>query len=474
MPFAIAMGGCRIRNQRFDQMFGTLGCVVRSRSDPSLRYILSAAHVMNPGGYGLRNDVIEAELDIGWTAIAVLEDWTALRDLSGVAQECDAAIARIIAPERVSSEIAGIGRPLDIARWAFADKRLRACGAASGRVVPSIVYEVGQQVPVLYEDWADAGVFSLPFTNAILYGAASGGPKVAMIPGDSGSLVLDDNRLAVGLHIARTDDAHPMRASVCTPIGTVLDTFNVDLETDAASSVASPAAVPRLVLDPEVLSEKGRSDFGMTVMRLLDPHTLFGGVSWQLTPEGLLVDKRLDRTGGKPLTVKRVWDGFGADIRDAAKEFKVPVELIVATICTESGGDPNVPSRSESGGRMSVGLMQTLIGTAQAVLPGETMNEATLKLPRTSIRAGTAYIARQGRQTNFDPPLVACAYNAGSLIENIGAANRWRMKQFPIGTGAHADRFVQWFNDCYALFTSLPDAAAALDGAPSFWRLFRA
>ena len=47
---------------------------------------------------------------------------------------------------------------------------------------------------------------------------------------------------------------------------------------------------------------------------------------------------------------------------------------------------------------------------------------------------------------------MACAYNAGGVYQQNGAENRWRMRQYPIGTGAHADRFVAWFNDCFRMY----------------------
>jgi hypothetical protein len=67
--------------------------------------------------------------------------------------------------------------------------------------------------------------------------------------------------------------------------------------------------------------------------------------------------------------------------------------------------------------------------------------------PANSIAAGTAYIAQQAKLTRLDPPLVAAAYNAGRLAKNDGAKNRWKLRQFPIGTGEHVDRFVRFFND---------------------------
>jgi hypothetical protein len=206
-------------------------------------------------------------------------------------------------------------------------------------------------------------------------------------------------------------------------------------------------------------------------MQQLVPHAVFAGVKWQLTADGLVVDGRLERSRGALVTVPRVWKEFGPEICDAANEFKVPVELIVATMCTESSGIRNVPTRVEPDDRKSVGLMQTLIGSAQAALPGESIDEDALHQPRTSIRAGTACIHLMRTRTQLDPPLVACAYNAGNVYFDDGVANRWKLKQFPIGSGQHLDRFVPWFNDCFAHFSDAPDLVPA--DVPSYWRLFR-
>lgn len=496
-----AQGGSKLRNRSFPDLKGSLGCVVQLSSDPSQRFVLSASHVMNPGGFGRRGDAIEAWINGNWQKIAELEDWSPLRDRTGTPHACDAAIARITAPALVSASVQGIGVPTGSAGWAFQGRRLRVCGAVSGLVDDAVVYESGQHVPVFYDDWAMAGTYSLSFDDQILYGPGTGPQRTALQSGDSGSLVLDENGMAVGLHIARTDDAHAISASVCTPIATVLRELGVELVVSdpaqpsamaplglasAASAPAASAPVPAPgtgaaeapaaaaralpLVDEDRLSDRSRDAFGVSVMRLLEPHTLRGGAVWQLTPDGLVVDGRLDRTRGRLVTVPRVWRDFGDAIQAAASEFQVPVELIVATLCTESGGDVNVPSRRESRGRMSVGVMQTLIGTAREALPGEEINEHTLRSPATSIRAGTAYIRQQRGHTGFDPPLVACAYNAGGLYPENSEINRWRLRQYPIGTAAHADRFVQWFNDCFAAFASR--AAEPPAAAPSLWRLF--
>ena len=122
-------------------------------------------------------------------------------------------------------------------------------------------------------------------------------------------------------------------------------------------------------------------------------------------------------------------DRFGSSIERWSEEFGVPAELVIATICTESGGDP-ADERREPGfvsyevtpHRVSIGLMQTLISTAQSALGGLPGIDARWLLePDNSIRAGTAYIAHQRSRTDFDPPVVACAYNAGGVYRQSGA-----------------------------------------------------
>ena len=198
-------------------------------------------------------------------------------------------------------------------------------------------------------------------------------------------------------------------------------------------------------------------------------------VLWRLASDGIRINGTpAIGTVGPPKTVEGVWARFGDDIRAWATEYDVPVELIVATICTESRGkpeairtEPGYRSDQETPGRVSPGLMQTLISTARETLGkrgfGDTggVDRTWLFVPRHSIRAGTSYIREQferpgARSTRFDPPKVACAYNAGSLLSNDGAENRWQMKQYPIGSGMHADRFVEWFNDCFRLFEDSP------------------
>jgi hypothetical protein len=187
-------------------------------------------------------------------------------------------------------------------------------------------------------------------------------------------------------------------------------------------------------------------------------------VEWRMQKEGIAIDhQEPERTAGEPSTVQRVWKEFGDAITRWSKHYKVPAEIILATICTESGGksfayleEPGYLSDAETPHRVSMGLMQTLISTARLAVGRSDVDRQWLMDPDNSIQAGTAYISSQFKQTGFDPPKVACAYNAGRILFNDSPTNHWKMKQYPIGTGAHADRFVKWFNDFYAVLAE-PD-----------------
>src|SRR5690606_5765720 len=65
------------------------------------------------------------------------------------------------------------------------------------------------------------------------------------------------------------------------------------------------------------------------------------------------------------------------------------------------------------------------------------------------------YIAQQKSSTSFDPILVAAAYNAGSVLNQTSVNNRWRLRQYPIGTAEHCNRFLKWFNDFWAIVEEL-------------------
>lgn len=217
--------------------------------------------------------------------------------------------------------------------------------------------------------------------------------------------------------------------------------------------------------------------------QLRRPHRIFSdSVTWALTPEGVAIEGEPPRgTPGEPRTVRALLAHLriGPALRTVCRETGIPVELALATVATESAGgqrnlDAAISARREEPGfvsdeatphRVSVGLAQTLISTAREVLGDASVDAARLTDPETSLRAGLGYIARQAPRTRLDPPVVACAYNAGGIHHQRGEANRWKMRQYPLGTGKHADRFVAFFNDALRVIRS---ERPALAGAPSF------
>ncbi|MGH9628427.1 MAG: transglycosylase SLT domain-containing protein, partial [Bryobacteraceae bacterium] len=108
--------------------------------------------------------------------------------------------------------------------------------------------------------------------------------------------------------------------------------------------------------------------------------------------------------------------------------------------------EPGYVSDEKTPHRVSAGFCQLLISTAREVMKDPSIDRKWLFNVQNSLRASAAMIRRQSRRTLFDPVCVACAYNAGGLYENRSSGNRWRLRQYPIGTSKHADRFAENFN----------------------------
>ena len=229
-------------------------------------------------------------------------------------------------------------------------------------------------------------------------------------------------------------------------------------EPEAASGIVP--SVTGSMITPTNLDNQYVARLHTIVNELKLPNRFRDSVGWQLTDAGISIDGAPPLgTPGEPVTVDKVWRGLRNDLTHWSAHYGVPVELIMSTICTESSGNLTIRAREEPGyvsddetpHRVSPGIMQTLISTAREAIGKDDIDRAWLEIPGNSIQAGTAYIARQWKHTHFNPPKVACAYNAGGVYYNDSSHNRWKMRQYPIGTGEHADRFVKWFNDVFTV-----------------------
>ena len=222
------------------------------------------------------------------------------------------------------------------------------------------------------------------------------------------------------------------------------------------------------------------------IARLTRPHRYFSSSdSWRLGRDGIAVQDEPNAicTDAQQAQVLKVFTEQKDALATILSRVPVPIELVIACICTESSGKVQA-ERREPGcstidptltpARVSVGLMQTLLSTARDMLRNPKLGLADLRDPLVSIEAGATYIWRLARLTGFDPPLVAAAYNAGGLRFNDNRANRWRLVQYPIGTSAHVDRFVGAFNGAMRLNEIQVLNTSLMNRLPSFRNLLPA
>jgi hypothetical protein len=194
-------------------------------------------------------------------------------------------------------------------------------------------------------------------------------------------------------------------------------------------------------------------------MQISEYHQQFpGSVRWRVVPEGVDVEGAglIVPEPGQLSRAKEFVDRWALGYAAASAEFGVPVELILACSLTEAAVkdpaksvrlEPRYVSDEQTPDRISAGLCQVLISTARTAMQDNSIDRRWLLGVNNSLRACAAYmkIQHDKQGTCWDPVLVACAYNAGGLYEQKGEKNRWRLRQYPIGTGNHADRFAAYF-----------------------------
>lgn len=223
---------------------------------------------------------------------------------------------------------------------------------------------------------------------------------------------------------------------------------------------------------------------GVDLAYLTQPHGVFDSTArWHLTPRGLAVNGVVTGTPGEPRTASLALEFFGIEFRAAAKQFGVPIELLVACACAEAGvhirqgreparmserREPGFVSYAATPHRVSIGVMHTLLSTARQALADPLLQAIDLHQPSVAIRAGAAYIAGQKRHTRFDPPLVAGAYNAGGVYDDPTPGLPFSLRDFPAGQDRHIERFVGYFNDVCKVIEAAPEIHAG--SAPSFVR----
>jgi hypothetical protein len=195
---------------------GTLACLVRHPEDGTL-YILGNMHILGPPGRAKKgDDIFQPSMENHGgpdDVVARLEAWLPLTySATTYPNVADAAIARVVNPADVVMAVAEIGGPTGISADIAPNMTVQKVGSMSGRTTGTVVD---------------------PYFSAELpYGGKRAGFRDQVlctrftVDGDSGALVLNMQREAVGLHFAGSDTV-----SVFTRLGVVLQKLGVELVT---------------------------------------------------------------------------------------------------------------------------------------------------------------------------------------------------------------------------------------------------
>ena len=480
--------GGRISHEYMPDNLGTFGCLVIKKGKPSPLFILSNAHVLALHGIASKGQAIIYHPNHGTPEkIAEFEEHIRLIQNRNT-NLCDAAIAKVTS-DRVKPDIPEIGIPKGHANIIMQGMSVKLFGSTSHFQTAEIIDDVPISLNVDYKDYNNSR-YTVNYNQQYRYSKSTPtGYKKVTKAGDSGAVVLDNDKLIIGLHFWGSGEDIAKPYSVFSPIKHILDELNLEIVTEEIykqsqnNIVVISSAITHDNIETnathhnhhieteekhsqlDLINEKSIQILEQPIRSLFEVNNFQDSISWRLTPYGLEAGGIIDRSPGQLLTVPKVWELYQEPIKHWSEQYKIPVELIVATICTESAGkhdairrEPGFISNINTPNKISVGLMQTLISTARESLGNEEISAKSLLDQNTSIQAGTSYINDQRFLTNLDPPKVSCAYNAGSLYYNKSPMNRWKMKQYPINTGIHADRFIKWFNDCFAFFRQSSNA----------------
>ena len=203
-----ARGGASIGH--FKITAGTLGCLVKDKKTGKT-LILSNNHVLANSNKAKKGDAIlqPGAADGGRNPkdqIATLERWVKV-GFGKRANAVDAAVALPLDDKDVSPEISSIGIPKGTVQG-----KVGLAVQKTGRTTDHTLGEIKDTSATVRVDYDGRTAL---FRNQILTGAMSQG-------GDSGSLVLDQKRRAVGLLFAGSD-----RVTLCNPMQDVFKLLDV-------------------------------------------------------------------------------------------------------------------------------------------------------------------------------------------------------------------------------------------------------
>ena len=200
-----------------------------------------------------------------------------------------------------------------------------------------------------------------------------------------------------------------------------------------------------------------------------------GGKEWRVTTSGVETREGFPRSKGDPISMYTLYKDYGYAIDAAAERFDLPNYLIMSILGIEATRvrddrshfdarslrlEPGYISDAKTPNKVSPGLMQTLISTAEwmndkydlyRTYEGdrEPLTREDLFIPSRSIMAGAAYLRYQADQCDMvmpDPVLLCAAYNAGSI--RYTSKNDWHLVTYGEG---RIDKCIEWYNDSLAV-----------------------
>lgn len=232
--FRPAMPGCGLGHTEIE--VGTFGCLVKKRPDPEIDpeadeerdeslYVLSNSHVLANHGVCRVGDLVlqGGRYDGGREpddVLCELAEWVPFEFTdSGFPNLVDAAIARVLNPDEVSSAVRMIGVPPGYTKHVQRDMEVHKCGRTSD-LTYGRVRDIDYRLQMSYKK-PGGGTGRVGLSDQVLCTRYTA-------PGDSGSAVFSSGGFVVGLHFAGSSST-----SVFNRIGHVLDALGVELVTES-------------------------------------------------------------------------------------------------------------------------------------------------------------------------------------------------------------------------------------------------
>ena len=199
------------------------------------------------------------------------------------------------------------------------------------------------------------------------------------------------------------------------------------------------------------------------------------GKKWRITTSGVETEEGFPRSKGDPISMYTLYKDYGYAIDAAAERFDLPNYLIMAMLGIEATRvrddrshfdarslrlEPGYISDAKTPNKVSPGLMQTLISTAEwmndkydlyRTYEGdrEPLTREDLFIPSRSIMAGAAYLRHLTDRYEWEfpsLPLLCGAYNAGSI--RYTDKNDYNILCYGPD---RIDRAMAWYNDSLAV-----------------------